>query len=87
MDVNGQLHGPAALTPGKQPLYPLDRRLGGPQNRYGRVPKKKKFLPLPEVELRLYAVDNTNRIKIRTKNKVYINNKETNRGLRIFVGW
>jgi hypothetical protein len=29
--VNGQLHGPAALNPGKAPQYPLDRRLGEPR--------------------------------------------------------
>jgi hypothetical protein len=27
--VSGQLHAPAALPPGKEPWYPLDRRLGG----------------------------------------------------------
>jgi hypothetical protein len=31
--VNGQLHAPAASLPGKEPRYPLDRRLGGPQHR------------------------------------------------------
>jgi hypothetical protein len=36
MDVNGQFHAPAALPPGKSSLYPLDRRLGGPQSRSGR---------------------------------------------------
>jgi hypothetical protein len=35
--VSGQRHAPAALYPrGKDPLYPLDRRLGGPQSRSGR---------------------------------------------------
>jgi hypothetical protein len=29
MEVSGQLHAPTALPPGKQPLVPLDRRLGG----------------------------------------------------------
>jgi hypothetical protein len=28
MEASGQLHAPAALPPGKEPLYPLDRRLG-----------------------------------------------------------
>ena len=36
--VRGQRHAPAALPPGKT-LYPLYRRLGGPQGRSGRVPK------------------------------------------------
>ena len=38
MGVGGQLHVPAALPPAKT-LYPLYRRLGGPQGRYGRVRK------------------------------------------------
>jgi hypothetical protein len=33
---SGQLHAPAALTPGRSPWYPLDRRLGRPQSRSGR---------------------------------------------------
>jgi hypothetical protein len=34
--VSGQHHAPAALYPqGKDPRYPLDRRLGGPQSRSG----------------------------------------------------
>ena len=36
--VGGQRHAPAALPPGKT-RYPLYRRLGGPQGRYGRVLK------------------------------------------------
>jgi hypothetical protein len=34
--VGGQRHAPAALYPkGKDPRYPLDTRLGGPQSWYG----------------------------------------------------
>jgi hypothetical protein len=33
MKVSGQLHASAALTPGKEPRYPFDRRLGGTQSR------------------------------------------------------
>jgi hypothetical protein len=36
MTVSGQLHAPDALSPGKSPRYPLDRRLSGPQSRSGR---------------------------------------------------
>jgi hypothetical protein len=36
MEVSGQIHASAALPPGKDPQYPLDRRLGGPQSRSGR---------------------------------------------------
>jgi hypothetical protein len=36
MEVSGQIHAPAALTQGKSPWCPLDRRMGGPQSRSGR---------------------------------------------------
>jgi hypothetical protein len=36
--MRGQRHAPAALLPGKT-RYPLDRRLGSPQGRSGRVRK------------------------------------------------
>lgn len=29
MEVSGQMHAPARITPGKAPWYPLNRRLGG----------------------------------------------------------
>jgi hypothetical protein len=35
MEVGGELHAPTALSPEKKLLYPLDRRLGGPQSRSG----------------------------------------------------
>jgi len=35
MEMSDQLHDPAPLSPGKEPCYPLDRRLGGAQNRCG----------------------------------------------------
>jgi hypothetical protein len=41
MEVNGQLHTPAALPRGKESLVPLDRRLGGPQSRSGRDGEEK----------------------------------------------
>jgi len=43
MEVGGQGHAPAALPPGKT-RYPLHRRLGGPQDRCGRV---RKISPTP----------------------------------------
>jgi hypothetical protein len=52
MEVNGQLHTPAALPPGKEGPYPLDRRLGGPQSRSGRSGEGDKYLPLPGIEVR-----------------------------------
>jgi hypothetical protein len=43
--VSGQRHAPAALYPwGKDPQYPFDRRLGGPQSWSGsRGYRKKSF--------------------------------------------
>jgi hypothetical protein len=41
MGVSGQHHAPAALYPrGKDPRHPLDRRLGGPRSRSGKVEEK-----------------------------------------------
>jgi hypothetical protein len=45
LEVSGQLHDPAALLPGKEPLYPLARRLGGPQSRFGRRGEEKILDP------------------------------------------
>jgi hypothetical protein len=50
MEVSGQLHAPAALPQGKSPWYPLDRRLGGPQNRFGRGGEEKNSQPPPGIE-------------------------------------
>jgi hypothetical protein len=49
MEVNGQLHAPAALPPWKSPRYPLDRRLGGPQSRFGSGGEKKNSQPLSKI--------------------------------------
>jgi hypothetical protein len=39
------------FTPrGKNPLYPLDRKLGGPQSRSGHGGEEKDFQPLPGLE-------------------------------------
>jgi hypothetical protein len=40
LEAIGQLHTPAAL-----PQYPLDRRLGGPQSRFGRCVQEKNLVP------------------------------------------
>jgi hypothetical protein len=50
MEVSGQLHAPAALPPGKQPRYTLDRKLGGPQGRSGSGGEEKNSQPLPGLE-------------------------------------
>jgi hypothetical protein len=45
MEVSGQLHAMAALSPGKEPLNLLDRRLGGPQSRCGCGGEEKNSQP------------------------------------------
>jgi hypothetical protein len=52
-DKGSQIHAPAALALVKEPRYPLDRSLGGPQSRSGRFVKKKNLLPLPGFEPRI----------------------------------
>ena len=37
--VGGQHHASAALSPGRETRYPLYRRVGGPQGRFGQVRK------------------------------------------------
>jgi hypothetical protein len=39
MVVDGERHSPAALNPVKETQYSMCRRLGGPQDRSGRVRK------------------------------------------------
>jgi hypothetical protein len=36
MEASGQLHSWTALSPGKNTRYPVDRRLGGTHDRFGR---------------------------------------------------
>jgi hypothetical protein len=44
LDGSGQRHAPSALYPrGKDPCYPLDRRLGGPQSRSGHGLEEKSL--------------------------------------------
>jgi hypothetical protein len=50
MEVGGQIQAPAALPPGKETLYPLGRRLGGPQSRSGRSGEEKNSEPPPGTE-------------------------------------
>jgi hypothetical protein len=46
MEAIGQLHAQATLPPEKILRYPLDKRLGGSQSRYGRGDEEKK-IPAP----------------------------------------
>jgi hypothetical protein len=49
MEVSDQLHDLAALPPEKDPGYPLDTRLGGPQSRSG--PGGEEKIPIPYRDL------------------------------------
>jgi hypothetical protein len=46
MEVKGKLHVPATLPQGKEPQYPLDRRLGALQSHSGRGGEEKNSKPL-----------------------------------------
>jgi hypothetical protein len=50
MEMSVQLQAPAALSQGKSPWYPLDRRLGGPQSGSGRGGEEKNSKPPPGIE-------------------------------------
>jgi hypothetical protein len=45
LEVSGQVHASAALPRGKSPRYPLNRGLGGAQNRSGRCGEGKILAP------------------------------------------
>jgi hypothetical protein len=50
MDVRVQLHDSAALPRGKEPQYPLDRRLGGYQGRSRHGDEEKNSQSQPGIE-------------------------------------
>jgi hypothetical protein len=51
MEVSGQLHAPAALPPGKEPLVPIGYEAGwAPEPVWMRL-RKKNSNPLPGLEL------------------------------------
>jgi len=47
MEVSGQLHAPAALTPGKETLVPIGYETGWVPSRSGRGGEDKNSQPLP----------------------------------------
>jgi hypothetical protein len=48
--VSDQLQAPAAVSQGKSPWYPLDRRLDGPQSWSGLGDEEINSQPLPGLE-------------------------------------
>jgi len=51
MVMSGQFHAVVTLPQRKSPLYPVDRRPGGPQSQSGCGGEEKKSLPCPYQEL------------------------------------
>jgi hypothetical protein len=51
MEVSGRLHAWSLHLKGKNSQYPLDRRMGGPQSRYGHGGEEKNSQLLPGLEL------------------------------------
>lgn len=49
-EVNGQHHASVALPPGKNPRYPFQMKVSGPQSRSGRFAEEKNRLPAPGFE-------------------------------------
>jgi hypothetical protein len=47
---SGQLYALATFSQGKSPQYPLNRKLGGPQNCSGRGGEEKNSQPPPGIE-------------------------------------
>jgi hypothetical protein len=50
MQVRGELHAPVGLLLGKQPRYPLNGMLGGPQNPSGHFGRNRNLFLPPESE-------------------------------------
>jgi hypothetical protein len=50
MEVSGQLHAPAALLPGIEPLVPIGQETGWIPDRSGRGGEEKNSQPLPGLE-------------------------------------
>jgi hypothetical protein len=59
MDVDGHLHALDTSSPGNEPWYTLERRLGGAQNRPGRC-----ALPLQEIEARFLGHPDSSSVNI-----------------------
>jgi hypothetical protein len=51
---------------GNSSWYPLERRLGEPQNRCGRLEEEKKLLVLSGIELRFFGVPAYRQVAIPT---------------------
>jgi hypothetical protein len=57
MEVSGQLHARPLFPQVKSPRYPLDRRLGGPQSRFGRGDEEKNSQPPPYYFYIIYLLE------------------------------
>jgi hypothetical protein len=83
MRVNGCLHAPATLLPGKHrkhPQYQLNMRLGGPKNRSDCFGEEKRVMSLREIEPRFLCCPTPSLVTIqhtistpKVTDSVYIN--------------
>jgi len=48
--VSDELHNQGAFLPGKEGPYPLNKRIGEPQTRYGRFAEERNLLSILEFE-------------------------------------
>jgi hypothetical protein len=53
MEVSGHLHDLQLYPRENRPQYPLYKRMGGPQSRFGRYREEKNLLPLLGTEIRI----------------------------------
>jgi len=66
MQVCGQFHPPAALSPGKEPCYPLNLKLCELQSRCGYCGEEKNLLSLSGIEVRLLSRKASKLISVQT---------------------
>jgi hypothetical protein len=76
MEVSGQLHSPAALSPGKEPLVPTGWEAGWAQSLSGHGGEEKNSHPLRESNLRTPIVQSV--AQRYTKKKITVNLNTTN---------
>jgi hypothetical protein len=74
MEVDGQPHAPAALSPGKS-WYLVYRGLGAPQERYGRVRKNSLQTGFDPLTVQLLPTELFRPIKLFESEFQYFSNK------------
>jgi hypothetical protein len=88
MDVNGEHHSPAALLPGKNLHYPLNRRLVGPQSHSGRFGEEMNLMLLSDFEHRTFQPVVWSLYRLRHCDAILLYNLQVSpeQNLRIYQG-